>query len=187
MFTRVFPSSRLPLAAAFVLATSALATVIRHETIEQMAQHSPVIVRGRVGQISSTWDEGHRRISTYAEVMVTDTIKGDVPKSILVRQPGGEIGPVGQAVAGVAHFTVGEDTVLLLEPAPDEAKTWVVYALSAGKFDAVEHLGVTQARRMLRGLTGAEAGSNQPRALGDEEFLGPIDAFLARLRAAVAR
>ena len=119
---------------ALLVASLAQATVVKDESIETMTAHAHSVVRGTVRSVQPMLDE-HAKIWTYVEVAVTETLKGDVPRLLLVKQPGGELGGKGQWVAGVARFEPGQDCVLFLERATDEARVHVVYALAAGKVD----------------------------------------------------
>src|SRR5205814_2262958 len=74
-----------------------------------------------------------RRISTFTVVEVTEASKGAPGKRLTVRQPGGEVGGIGQSVAGAARFAPGEEVVLFLERARDDATVFQVLSMSAGK------------------------------------------------------
>lgn len=173
--------------AALVLLVSTLAhaTVIAKESIEEMTQASEVIVRGTVLRAEAQWDEAHRSIWTYAEVKIAETLKGTAPMIVLVRSPGGEVGDVGQLVAGAPRFTVGDDVVLFLFRPPDDARSFGIHTLAAGKIDLKPHLGRLTALRDLRGLTQLERGAKQPEPIDAVENLGAAEKFLARVRAAV--
>ncbi|MFZ5469292.1 MAG: hypothetical protein ACOZIN_07625 [Myxococcota bacterium] len=175
-------------AAALMLfaGATASATVVIAQSIEEMAQATPLIVRGTVGQIQVRWDEEHRRIHTYAEVVVKEALKGKAPQSLLVRQPGGIVGEIGQMVSGTARFTEGEEVVLFLEPAPDEPSVFGVWSLAAGKvtFERTA-VGEVRAVRDLSGLSfvgAAPGGERRIFTLGERHDLGTPDVFLRRVR-----
>src|SRR5438105_2388677 len=107
------------LAAGVLVAAAPLvasATVIVPRTIEEMAQDSAYVVRGRVLSTSAAWDEKHERIFTNTEIEVLDQIHGasDSPRRITVRTLGGEVGKIGMKVAGTERFTVNEEVVVFL-------------------------------------------------------------------------
>jgi hypothetical protein len=164
------------------LATLAGATVVVHETIDDMARRVPFIVHGRVVRSVAGWDEDKSRIWTWTEVAVVETIKGKPAPLVLVKQPGGEVGPIGQQVAGAATFREGEEVVLFLEPAPDEAGVFRPSGLSAGKVSFVEWRGRSAAVRDLKGLAFATPGGKRVDRVDGPEFLGAPETFLARLR-----
>lgn len=177
--------TRIGLAAMALLGSSALATVVIAESIEDMTRASPLVVRATARQSMTAFDQSERKIWTWTELSVTEVLKGQAPSTLLVKQPGGEVGGLGQHVAGAARFTPGEDCVLFLEPATDEKGVYVVRGLAAGKVCFVPRLGRTLAVRDLTGLAFARTGSRDViRPVDDGEVLGLPDAFLARVRAA---
>jgi hypothetical protein len=163
----------------------AAGTVVIRLTFEEQVKAATAIVRGKVGQSQAQWDEGHRRIWTYTELTVAESLKGSAKGTILVRQPGGVVGPIGQDVAGVATFSAGEEVVLFLHAPPDDASVWGVDGLAAGKVSLVRRLGTRMAVRDVTGLSFYERGE-RPRVelVGAEEQLGVAELFLNRLRKA---
>lgn len=185
-------SSRFSRAVAWslplLLCASAQATLVISQTIEEMTHSSPVIVRGTVGQVQARWDEPGRKIWTYAELKVLEALKGEAPPVLLVRQPGGVVGPVGQHVEGVAKFAQGEEVLLFLEGAPDEPAVFGVWGLAAGKVTLKSERGELRAERDLRGLSFYQRPTEKQRAriwLDRSDDLGPGLAFLERVRRAV--
>jgi hypothetical protein len=171
------------------LPTFAHATVVEAMTFEQLTGRVPLIVRGTVGSQEARWDEKQRRISTYTEIVVSEVLKGDSRQSIIVRQPGGEVGPVGQAVSGAARFEPGEEVLLFLEPAGKNGIEFVTCGLAAGKVRiAPDRLGRVKASRDLRGIGFYEPEQQVPvvREVNPLEDLGDAERFLQRIRLAVA-
>lgn len=184
------PSLRLCLIALVALAGVAQATTVIGETLEQMAAHAPLIVRGVVGQQQARWDDAGRRIHTFTEVKVVEQLKGEAPALVMVRQPGGEVGELGQRVAGVARFEPGEEVVLFLEQPADDASVWLVRGLGAGKIRlAVSAWGERRATRDLQGLAfwTPDPGAPEVRPVEPVEDLGTVDQLLRRLRIAIKR
>lgn len=188
MFLRLFGRALAVL--ALVLGLSASATIVIAQTIEQMARRSPLILRGTVLQQQSRWDDERRRINTYVELAVTDTLKGQAPRSILVRQPGGIVEELGQRVSGTASFSPREDVLVFLETVPDEAGVFGVYSLAAGKVSLSPNaLGEKRATRDLTGLAflhKSPTGERQIKSVGELEDLGAAEAFVDRVRKAIA-
>jgi hypothetical protein len=180
MFTRL---------CALVLALSALvasASVVVWESIDDMARRVPLIVRGKVARTISGWDAQHKRIWTWTEVSVSEQVKGKASPLILVKQPGGEVDGIGQAVSGAAQFREGEECVLFLEPAPDEKNVWRPSGLSAGKVNLVVDRGQPTALRVTEGLSFAAQGSSKVEPVQPRELLGTPDDFIKRIRAAIS-
>ncbi|MFO0597728.1 MAG: hypothetical protein U0228_20645 [Myxococcaceae bacterium] len=165
---------------------AASATVVVYETIDDMARRVPVIVRGKVARSVSGWDDAHRRIWTWTEVVVSDSIKGKASGIVLVKQPGGEVEGIGQAVSGAARFSPGEECVLFLEPAPDEAGAFRPSGLAAGKVSIVTELGQTSAVRNTDGLAFAAPAGKRAEPVAARELLGSPADFISRIRKATA-
>lgn len=179
---RTRSTSRLAALAAAGVAALASATVVVHETLDDMARRVPTIVHGRVARSVAGWNDDKTRIWTWTELVVTETLKGKHAPLVLVKQPGGEVGPIGQAVAGAATFREGEEVVLFLEPAPDEPGAYRVSGLAAGKVAIVPWRGQPAAVRDLKGLAFAAPGGRMVEPVEGPEFLGGGERFLARLR-----
>jgi hypothetical protein len=161
-------------------ALPSLGTTVIAETVDEAIDRAPIIVRATVRQSQAGADE--HRIWTWTELTVTEVLKGKSPQVVLVKQPGGVVGPRGQSVSGTAKFRDGEDCVLFLEPAVDEPGVFIVRALAAGKISFTTRLGVAQAVRELDGLDFAERTAERVRPLVKEDRLGSPDEFLARVR-----
>ena len=168
-----------------VVALPAAASTVVAESIEEMAAVAPVVVHARVQAAQSAWDGEHRRIWTWTELKVHESLKGAAPTIILVKQPGGVVGGVGQAVSGAASFVIGEELVAFLEPC-DEANVFQVRALSLGKVTFEQRAGQPRAVRTLEGLAFARPGASTLVAPPPGD-LGTPEAFLARVRLAVRR
>ncbi|MEW5740793.1 MAG: hypothetical protein AB1938_17830 [Myxococcota bacterium] len=176
---------RIALVASALFGSAALATVVIAESIEDMTRQAPLVVRATAQQSMTAWDSGETKIWTWTELTVTETLKGQAPRTLLVKQPGGVVGGLGQHVSGVARFRPGEDCLLFLEPATDEKGVFIVRGLSAGKVSFTQRLGKVLAVRDLSGLSFARAGGRDTiRPVDDGEILGLPDALLARVRAA---
>jgi hypothetical protein len=170
---------------AALAAFTASATVIIEESLEQMAQKVPLIVRGRVARSLPAWDEGKTTIWTWTELTVTDTIKGKSSPLVLIKQPGGEIDGIGQAVAGAARFRESEDCLLFLWPAPGETGAYMVYGMSAGKIVMTDVRGQPTAVRDTAGISFARPATGKiAEKVVTPEFLGSPEAFIKRIRAA---
>ena len=175
-------------AAALLISSSALATVVLALSMEELTARAPLIVHAVAQGSNVAWDEPHAKIWTWTELVVTETLKGDTTKALVVKQPGGVVGEVGMEVSGVATFKPGEEVVLFLEPAPDEPGAWVPVSMSASKVTLEERFGARIAKRDLAGLAFTRVGQQRVAEPKEErEVLGTADAFLARIKAAVKR
>ncbi|HEY8207559.1 MAG TPA: hypothetical protein VIG99_08765 [Myxococcaceae bacterium] len=167
------------------------ATVLRL-SFEELTGRSDAVVRGRVVGSTPKMNAAAGRISTFTEVEVTETIKGAPGRRITVRQPGGEVGGIGQSVAGAARFAPGEEVVLFLMRAPDDAAVFQVLSMSAGKVRLEKKRDALRAVRDLDGIhfpdQPAQTAPQIPKPGGvkvvSSEDVGDADRFLGRLRAA---
>ena len=175
-------------ALALLAPLTALGTVVLSLSFEELTARAPLVVHARVNASNVAWDDEHAKIWTWTELVVKETLKGTPVTTVLVKQPGGVVGEVGMEISGAATFAPGEEVVLFLEPAPDEKGSWVPVSMSASKVSFEDRFGVKIARRDLSGIAFARPGQQYVALPVDErEVLGPVEAFLSRIRAAAKR
>jgi len=93
------------------------AEALRLETSwAQRVDLSENIIRGKVVGVKSYWNEGKTMISTDVTVVVEEYIKGDGPKEITITIPGGTVGEDNIWISDTAHFNIGDNGIILLEP-----------------------------------------------------------------------
>ncbi len=124
-------SSRWLALAALLCASAAQATTLLAQDLPALTRASTLVVRGAVVETHARWTLDGSRIMTDTTVTITERWKGEAPASIVVMQPGGEVGEVGQLVHGVARFRPGEDVVLFLEA---RGGRYLVTGMVQGKF-----------------------------------------------------
>jgi hypothetical protein len=108
------------------------ATTLLRMDLPQLSQSADAVVRGTVQKVQSRWSGDRRRIVTDVEVEVAEVLKGGSLRKVIVTQPGGQVGDIGQRVAGLAAFTSGEEVVLFLQKkGPDR---FHVSGMAQGKF-----------------------------------------------------
>lgn len=113
------------------VASVASATTMLEQGVAALTKASAVVVRAKVLASQARWTADHARIVTDTEVELVDAWKGAPAARVVVMQPGGIVGELGQKVAGAARFTVGEEVVLFLEPRGDR---YTVTGMSQGAF-----------------------------------------------------
>jgi hypothetical protein len=94
------------------------ATLVPRMSLEEVVDASESIVQGTIIRTWSAWDEGHKSIWTHYEIQVADKLKGSVPGSIVVSEPGGTVGETELQIAGTPQYEVGEEVVLFAERTP---------------------------------------------------------------------
>jgi hypothetical protein len=72
------------------------------------------ILLGRVVALQPEWTEGRRNIETHVSIDVERYMKGSLGPSVVVRLPGGQMGPYLSVMPGAPTFSEGDEVVLLL-------------------------------------------------------------------------
>ncbi len=113
------------------LGSSAWATTVLGLNWQEMVERSSIIVTGTVVESHSHWNADKTKIYTTSAVEVSEVLKGQAGKTVLIRQLGGEVDGVGARLLGAPKYEAGEDVVVFLESRPDGA--FVTVGLSQGK------------------------------------------------------
>lgn len=116
-----------------------LATTFIERPFPTTVQDAPLIVRGKIGQTRPEWVngiDGARRIFTYYDLNVTESIKGGIASgsAIQIRELGGEKDGMGMQVSGTAHFDPEEDTVVFLGEKNGD-QSYDVHGMMMGKYN----------------------------------------------------
>ncbi|MFL5345894.1 MAG: hypothetical protein ACJ8AT_13970 [Hyalangium sp.] len=120
------------LTATLLLGLPAAATTMLRMDLTSLAQAADTVVHGTVRRMESRWSGDHRRIVTDVELEVTETLKGQASSTVLIIQPGGRVGDIGQIVHGLASFSPGEEVVVFLERHGSNA--FQVTGMAQGKY-----------------------------------------------------
>lgn len=94
--------------------TTAFASLTVRLALPELADASVAIVRGKVVAIDSAWDRRAGAIYSYVVIRVDETLKGDVPRRITLKQLGGTVDDMTLTIHGQAEFTRGEEVLLFL-------------------------------------------------------------------------
>lgn len=119
---------------ALVLALVFPSMSVRPLTLAELCEGSGRVVTGSVKSIESAWNSTHTKIETSIRVEVTETLKGSVTSSVVVKVPGGTVGNVTQHVGDAPVFSSGEKVVCFLRH--NEASS-EVYGWFRGKFTVI--------------------------------------------------
>jgi hypothetical protein len=120
------------LTAVLLIGVPAAATTMLRINLPELSQKADTIVHGTVRRMESRWSGDRRRIVTDVEIEVTETLKGQAGSTVLLIQPGGQVGDIGQMVHGLATFTPGEEVVVFLDR--HGANAFRVTAMAQGKY-----------------------------------------------------
>jgi len=177
---------RLALMIALLLASpTAEATVLVELTTRQLTVQSQLVVRGKVVDQRVVAVEG--RLWTDSTIQVAQALKGSARRgaTLVLRQPGGEIGGVGMRVTGVARFRRGEEVVVFARAA---GPVQIPVGMCQGKFEILrDRGGQTRVRRDLTGagfVRFAPDGRMLLEHRGAPERDRPLGELLAEVRAA---
>ena len=89
------------------------ATTLARLSLDQMAARSDAVARVRCAGAEARWENGS--IWTVTTVEVVETMKGNLPKEIAIRLPGGRVGHLTATVDGTPKFNPGDEAVVFLE------------------------------------------------------------------------
>jgi hypothetical protein len=91
------------------------ATTLARLSLAQLAAGSDAVARVRCASAVSRWENGS--IWTVTTFDVAETLKGQLPREITVRLPGGRVGHLTASVDGTPKFIPGADAVVFLQRA----------------------------------------------------------------------
>ncbi len=135
-----------------VWSTGAGATALVALDVAGLTDGSDAVVRGHVVRVESRWTRDKLRIVTDVEISVDGALKGEPPRTVVLLQPGGQVGDVGQVVSGLARFQAGEEVLVFLERQGPER-----YAL----------VGMAQGKLRIERSTDGRAAYAVPEDVGD--------------------
>jgi hypothetical protein len=116
------------------------ATVVMKLSDEDLANQAQTILTGKCTSIKSEWNEERTKIFTYITITPQSFVKYEgKPQTIIIKQPGGEVGDDGMLVDGVPVFEEGEEVLLFLQK--DQKGTYRTLGLSQGKFAIITDQG----------------------------------------------
>jgi hypothetical protein len=137
----------------------AMATSMLFQDVATLTQSSDAVVHGKVLKTASRWTSDGKKIVTDITVQVSDVLKGSAGKTVVVMQPGGEVGNIGQKVSGLASFSEGEEVVLFLEH--QGAERYRLSGMAQGKFRVERSSDKTTAFAV-------------PESVGDSAVIDPV-------------
>jgi hypothetical protein len=100
-------------------AITAGATSVPRFTFEELTDRSEVIATGQIQRSWSDWDSSHHFIWTHYEMGVDKLFKGGRATTIVLSEPGGLVGGMGQTIAGSVRYQTGDKVFVFLERVPN--------------------------------------------------------------------
>ncbi len=159
-----------------VAASAARATTFVAMSDGTLARAADAIVTGRITHIE-TVGGADGRIETLVTVAVERTMKGAPHDTIVLKQPGGQLGARTLWIAGSPRFEVGQEQLLFLSAHDDGSAR--VTAFGMGQFQLVPDAktGTVVAERMLDGLV---LGASRIRRVRLSRLVRTIEREVAR-------
>jgi hypothetical protein len=105
---------------------------IAQANLEELTSESELIVYARVAVSECRWeDEALRTISTLADLEVLETIKGQKPEKVTVKQLGGQVGDWGMVISGTPYLRPGDEAIFFLVP---KGEYFEIHSIALGLF-----------------------------------------------------
>lgn len=163
--------------ALIVVVPTVWATQVQYMSPEQLGAGSALVVSGKVAEVRSYWNPSRTKIFTETLIDVTDSWKGSAGTSVRVIQLGGVVGHVRMNVHGALAWKQGEEVLVFLEGAGDDA--WQVTGFSQGKYRIERN---ERGEAFVRNVPGDAAVIGAPAADGTRSAAGadsmPLDLFV---------
>jgi hypothetical protein len=175
--------SLFALATLVLVATTtslAHATVVVPLTLADQVAQADFVVRARVGSMHSQFVADRGTILTWTELEVTESIKGQAPSTLVLRQMGGTADGMTMMVPGDAHLSAGDEVVLFLRADPAGGQDVFLLALAQSAW----FVNGQQCARDLSQLTFAVLGGPSGTQLSEpgHEASMRVDALVAEIR-----
>ena len=162
----------------------ASATVLLPADFTTIVTESPIIVHGRVTDVTSFVSGPRRTIESVVTLSVIDTLKGAPARTVLFRIPNGQVGRYRRVVVGAPEFAEGDEVVVFLQAHAPAIPT--IFGLSQGVYRIVRDVGaqamVTPPAVMARGVSAERVVRGDP-----VRQPMPIAAFVREVRSVLER
>lgn len=94
------------------------ATTVLPADFTDMVARAPLIVHGTVADVTARADAGRRSIESVITLEVIAPLKGNAPRRVVFRVPGGQLGRYRRVMVGAPEFRPGDEVVLFLDGRP---------------------------------------------------------------------
>ena len=159
------------------------ATTLARLSLDQLAAGSDAVARMRCAGAESRWENGS--IWTVATLEVLETLKGSLPREIVVRLPGGRVGHLNATVDGTPKFHPGDDAVVFVEQSPAGGFTVAGWVEGTFRISRDPRTGSETVTQDSSAFAVFDAATRAFRAEGIRRM--PIGEFHSRIAAALAR
>jgi hypothetical protein len=159
------------------------ATTLARLSLGQLAAGSDAVTRVRCAGAESRWENGS--IWTVTTFDVVETLKGQLPREITVRLPGGRVGHLTAAVDGTPKFNPGIEAVVFLERSRAGDFTVAGWVEGTFRISRDSRTGSETVTQDSSAFAVFDTASHTFRTEGIRRM--PIEEFRARIAASVAR
>lgn len=173
----------LSLLPALVILPAVRATTLARLSLDRLAAGSDAVARVRCAGGESRWENGS--IWTVTTFDVVETMKGNLPRKIAVRLPGGRVGHLTAAVDGTPKFNPGTEAVVFLERSRAGGFTVAGWVEGTFRISRDPRTGGETVTQDSSAFAVFNAATRTFRTEGIRRM--PIEEFRARVAAAVAR
>jgi hypothetical protein len=149
------------------------ATTVERYSVEDLATRAETIVQGVVRGSRTYWSADRKLILTGTTIEITESLKGQAPRSVEVTTVGGQIGDTVLHVSGMPAFAAGETAIVFVERSNGYN---TVTGLGQGKFSVVNG----EVANSVSGLSFADGAPARTTRM-------PLQSFKNVVRAAVGR
>jgi hypothetical protein len=168
---------------ALLLLPAIRATTLARLSLDRLAAGSEAVARVRCSSAESRWENGS--IWTVATVKVVETLKGNLPREIAVRLPGGRVGHLTATVDGTPKFNPGDEAVVFLERSRAGGFTVAGWVEGTFRISRDPRSGGEIVTQDSSAFAVFDTATRTFRTEGIRRM--PIEEFRARIAAAVAR
>lgn len=153
------------------------ATTLVRMSLNQLAQASKTIVRGRVINQESRWNAQHTQIITLTTVALGQTLKGDAAETLVIEQMGGVVGHIRSWVPGTALLRPQAEYVFFLQPSATNPSRHLLVGMMQGAFRVYRDAQTRQERVVLP--TGSMLSGQAPAPQASGTLAGPTMPYQA--------
>ncbi len=168
---------------ALLILPAIRATTLARLSLNRLAAGSDAVARVRCSSAEARWENGS--IWTVATVKIVETLKGNLPREIAVRLPGGRVGHLTATVDGTPKFNPGDEAVVFLERSRAGGFTVAGWVEGTFRISRDPRSGGEIVTQDSSAFAVFDTATRTFRTEGIRRM--PIEEFRARIAAAVAR
>ena len=158
-------------------------TTLARMSLDQLAAAADTVARVRCVGAESRWENGS--IWTVATVEILENLKGNLPREIEVRLPGGRVGHLIATVDGAPKFHPGDEAIVFLERSRTGGFTVAGWVEGTFRISRDPRTGGETVTQDSSAFAVFDTATRTFRTEGIRRM--PIEEFRARIAAAVAR